>query len=1124
MSLEPWQLVRFAFRSPAGGWGMLFGVQTPDGWVYTDVTAFNTTGAWSPEEAAGAWTVVDAEYRRNLEGYRNRGGKWRERLESAERVERRAEKLITDGRRRRAEQQSGLDAYARARQVETERQIDNPRDLAAGTVVESPGGDRYVARGFTERGDLRLGPFLGPPDQEGVYPADRPLKGFRVLGTEDELRPVLIEDPEELAGGECSLAVANACAADLPVIRIGLPYGNQGRLLDEVMQLGAPTLLSVGSMFRGPRGEVTSTGFPTFQGFTPVGAAAWMTDAALDSAGFTAMLAGGYRWTPGDYVDFVVTNRGDGEMPFPWAWWSSMDYCVEPQIAKDREEVQRRMKLTAETYGHILDHLNYWRREGVTDVPDPMPILQGRLPEDYAWSAKALAKEINQHHECSCPYGGDCEAEWHREHAGLPALVGLGSVCRRNVHGPDGLLAVLEALDKVLAPHVRLHLFGVKGDALNHIDRYKHRVHSIDSMAWDEAAKRSVQKARKAAGVIDVKSGEPGWISNTTENRAAHMRDWYEKQQRKVQTPTPAPALAYFADPEQPVGTVITHSASVVGSMPADDVPAWHAFRFPGGKVMTIEPHQDTWLVTTSNPSTNEQTTHGYDSYLGAVQAFEAATGLRVPAVQWVHVQDVRDRQRRANAFDAHVLRGGAPELTRFRAAVGWDRAVRQIAGAGDWELQGHPFVDRQSTVSVDRQPTAGEAVGMSALDQARDYVRHAASLKGYASEVTLRRSLRDVLAGLPAAGLQDRLNLVVRDDGRVVPVLLFSVGEKLPAEVMRWAHSGLVLFQARAVPATYAVGPAKTRRQPVPLTAEQVQAGLRKIVKGANVGSITLERHLDTLLAMPDRTEEVPWDSRPKWDYRAETREAHNAELAVWSQRYDVARGAQATWMAERRKRAAAKLGVELPEDANARLAREAEHGFLAPQKATHGWTCTGCFGAYAVERTSGNLVHHGYRRPGVGYIIGDCPGVGFEPWERGLGRVRLVLTGQLDRSQRLVTALREGWRELTVRSNRPLMDPKTRAQMSHPITGKPLWECDTIQPDDPRWSQAEAQQREATQWALWRLWEPAFQGIPWLRAAIRDWQPSKEHPVGPPEPDVRPEDYVGRPTEAQWGNPSGE
>src|SRR5271157_2183951 len=29
------------------------------------------------------------------------------------------------------------------------------------------------------------------------------------------------------------------------------------------------------------------------------------------------------------------------------------------------------------------------------------------------------------------------------------------------------------------------------------------------------------------------------------------------------------------------------------------------------------------------------------------------------------------------------------------------------------------------------------------------------------------------------------------------------------------------------------------------------------------------------------------------------------------------------------------------------------------------------------------GLMVHHGYRRPGTGYIVGDCPGVGEVPYE---------------------------------------------------------------------------------------------------------------------------------------------
>lgn len=53
----------------------------------------------------------------------------------------------------------------------------------------------------------------------------------------------------------------------------------------------------------------------------------------------------------------------------------------------------------------------------------------------------------------------------------------------------------------------------------------------------------------------------------------------------------------------------------------------------------------------------------------------------------------------------------------------------------------------------------------------------------------------------------------------------------------------------------------------------------------------------------------------------------------------------------------------------------------------------CPVCFGDYVVnikvkhyEHTRARrmqMVHHGYERPGVGYIVGDCHGVGFEPFE---------------------------------------------------------------------------------------------------------------------------------------------
>lgn len=43
---------------------------------------------------------------------------------------------------------------------------------------------------------------------------------------------------------------------------------------------------------------------------------------------------------------------------------------------------------------------------------------------------------------------------------------------------------------------------------------------------------------------------------------------------------------------------------------------------------------------------------------------------------------------------------------------------------------------------------------------------------------------------------------------------------------------------------------------------------------------------------------------------------------------------------------------------------------------------TCGICQREIAIE--NGLLVHHGYKRPGIGVIVGDCFGVGYEPYER--------------------------------------------------------------------------------------------------------------------------------------------
>lgn len=291
-------------------------------------------------------------------------------------------------------------------------------------------------------------------------------------------------------------------------ILVGLPYASDGRLLEAAQAAGVPALISAGSLHRRRRRPLPDGSRPW--GFTRIGPAAWrlLRGCALDSAGFVAMRQGGYRWTVAEYVEWVATCAGDGSRPFPWLWWSAMDYCCEPEIAGNRLAVERRIAQTVASYAEHLEALDWWHDEGVEDVPDPMPVLQGREPGDYVACAQWL---------------GAVRARAGRQE--LPGLVGVGSVCRRPLDGPEGLLDVVAALDAALPAHVRLHLFGVKGAACPELaTRFPHRVESVDSMAWDFRARRDAL--------------EQG-ISSSVEHRAAHLRHWVARQREAVRLSLP---------------------------------------------------------------------------------------------------------------------------------------------------------------------------------------------------------------------------------------------------------------------------------------------------------------------------------------------------------------------------------------------------------------------------------------------------------------------------------------------------------------------------------------------------------------------------------------------------------
>lgn len=92
-------------------------------------------------------------------------------------------------------------------------------------------------------------------------------------------------------------------------------------------------------------------------------------------------------------------------------------------------------------------------------------------------------------------------------------------MCRRDIHGPEGLIAVIDHLDRVLPAGIRLHAFGVKGTALPFLLPYRHRVASIDSQAYGVGARRAALR---------------GGTSKTDAFVANHLEQWVDAQRARL--------------------------------------------------------------------------------------------------------------------------------------------------------------------------------------------------------------------------------------------------------------------------------------------------------------------------------------------------------------------------------------------------------------------------------------------------------------------------------------------------------------------------------------------------------------------------------------------------------------
>lgn len=251
--------------------------------------------------------------------------------------------------------------------------------------------------------------------------------------------------------------------------RIGIPKLS-GQIARALHRLRQPGMVSAGALWR-----------PKTERFGSPGLLSLRMDLALDSGGFVAASRGGFPWTVEQYVTLACT--------WAWAWWSQMDMPCEKTLAPDQAAVRARVEETARLLTLCLAEARRQRgdRGAYPWMRDPVPVLQGRMPDDYAYSAELAAKVL----------GGE-----------LPDFIGVGSMCTRQVGGPDGVLAIVEALDRILPPRVELHLYGVKGDALRHL-KGSSRVRSCDSMGWDD-------RARWAA----FEKGRP---SATVQERVAHL-------------------------------------------------------------------------------------------------------------------------------------------------------------------------------------------------------------------------------------------------------------------------------------------------------------------------------------------------------------------------------------------------------------------------------------------------------------------------------------------------------------------------------------------------------------------------------------------------------------------------
>lgn len=258
------------------------------------------------------------------------------------------------------------------------------------------------------------------------------------------------------------------------VMRVGIPHSG-GRLAAHAFNEDFKCMVSASAFWNRAKREFH---MPEATDLSEV-------DFALDSAGFTGLLnfqrngkqegiAGIFPWSMSAYMEFANLSG--------CSWYSQADLCVEQAVAGNREAIEYRVRATATLLENMLQTLYAWQNElakscNSTVVANmlrpPVPVLQGRVLGDYLFSLELMT------------------AVWERWEGWLdkPLLIGIGSMCRRDLHHPqEGLYSIVHALGRNFPEGSRAHLFGVKNQALNEIPKLDF-IASSDSMAWDYGAR-----------------------------------------------------------------------------------------------------------------------------------------------------------------------------------------------------------------------------------------------------------------------------------------------------------------------------------------------------------------------------------------------------------------------------------------------------------------------------------------------------------------------------------------------------------------------------------------------------------------------------------------------------------